>query len=270
MNEASSAAIRMSQAKASDAPAPAATPLIAPTIGCGEAAHRQDQRVVASPDLVRERQRVRLEPLAQVLAGTERPAGPGQDDRSDGRVAVDRAEGREERLLERDGQAFSASGRSRVIVATARRRLDAEIRGRHDRQAGVGQAREPRRAARRRARRRAGRPARRPRRSARRRSPRTGSRTRRRRVAARPATSRCRSGSPIEDAARRRRARSRASRARRAGGSAAASQPSPVSLEMRRRSPDTSSVQAALADHAARLPIAASWIAAGSTPHDRR
>ena len=42
-----------------------------------------------------------------------------------------------------------------------------------------------------------------------------------------------------------------------------ASQPSPVSLEIRRRSPDTSSVHGAEADQAARLRSAASWTRVG-------
>ena len=94
-------AIRMSQANASDAPAPAATPLIAPMIGLPSRAHREEQRVVASADLVRERQRVGLEALPQVLAGAERPARPGQDDRADGVVVGDRLERRAEGLLQR-------------------------------------------------------------------------------------------------------------------------------------------------------------------------
>ena len=57
----------------------------------GQAAHRPDQRVVALADLDVERGGVGLEPLAQVLAGAERPAGAGEDDGPDGRVRRERA-----------------------------------------------------------------------------------------------------------------------------------------------------------------------------------
>ena len=49
--------------------------------------HREQQRVVPGADLVREGQRVRLEPLPEVLARAEGPAGTGQDDGADGVVA---------------------------------------------------------------------------------------------------------------------------------------------------------------------------------------
>ena len=58
-NRAPSAAIRRSQAKAIDAPAPAATPLTAAITGLGSAAHRPDERVVAVAELDVERRRVR-------------------------------------------------------------------------------------------------------------------------------------------------------------------------------------------------------------------
>ena len=54
-----SAAIRMSQANASDAPAPAATPLIAADDRLRQPPHRADDRVVAVADLVARGARVR-------------------------------------------------------------------------------------------------------------------------------------------------------------------------------------------------------------------
>ena len=98
---AASAASRRSQAKASDAPAPAATPLIAPTIGWSRPRIARDDRVVALAQLDRERGRVGLEPLLEVLAGAERPAGAGQHDRPDRPVAGDRPQGRQQLLLQR-------------------------------------------------------------------------------------------------------------------------------------------------------------------------
>ena len=49
-----------------------------------EGAHRADDRVVALAELDGERRGVGLEPLLEVLAGAEGPAGAGQHDRPDG------------------------------------------------------------------------------------------------------------------------------------------------------------------------------------------
>ena len=78
----------MSQAIASEAPAPAATPLIAADDRLRQRAHRADDRVVALADLDAERRGVGLEPLAQVLAGAERTPGAGEDHGANGRVAL--------------------------------------------------------------------------------------------------------------------------------------------------------------------------------------
>ena len=83
---ASVAAMRRSAAKASDAPAPAATPLTAAMIGWSMARIAPDDRVVALAQLDVERGGVRRGPLGQVLAGAERATGAGQDDRPDGAV----------------------------------------------------------------------------------------------------------------------------------------------------------------------------------------
>ena len=88
----------MSQANASDAPAPAAMPLIAPTIGFSSRRIATDERVVALADLGGERSRVGLEALAQVLARAERTAGAGEDHDADRRVPRDAAEGLERAL----------------------------------------------------------------------------------------------------------------------------------------------------------------------------
>ena len=146
------------------------------------------------------------------------PADPGRR-RTRGRPRSGRRPGRRrspaDRLERRPSssslsgtvRALSASGRSRVTVATpsaisTRRsgRIGPGGRWRRRCQAGVGRP-PPRRAGRRPARTRAGRPARPHRRMPRRRSPRTAPRTRRRPGRSAPATSRCRSGQADQDPA---------------------------------------------------------------------
>ncbi len=121
-----SAAMRRSQAKASDGPGPGGDPVDGREHRLGQPAHREDDRVVALADLDVERCRVRREPLPEVLAGAERAARAGEDDGADGGIALRLAEDREELALEgRIVSALSASGRSSVIVATPSRDLDA-------------------------------------------------------------------------------------------------------------------------------------------------
>ena len=137
-----------------------------------ERAHRPDERVVALAELDVERRRVGLEPLLEVLAGTERPAGAGQDDGPDRRVAR-RPPGTPPSSSSLSGtvSALSASGRSSVIVATPSATSSGASRRRRPSAAHQAPATpRTRRAGRRRARTRAGRSARRRRPTARRRS----------------------------------------------------------------------------------------------------
>ena len=85
MKLAPSAAMRRSQASASEQPAPAATPLMAPMIGFSSRRMARISGHVALADLGAEVGRIRFATLLQVLPGTERAAGAGQDDGADRR-----------------------------------------------------------------------------------------------------------------------------------------------------------------------------------------
>ena len=88
----------MSQAKASDAPAPGRDAVDRPDDRLVEGAHRPDDRVVALAELDGQRRGVGLEPLLEVLAGAEGAAGAGQHDGPDGAVTGDRPERRQQVL----------------------------------------------------------------------------------------------------------------------------------------------------------------------------
>ena len=79
----------MSQANASEAPAPGGDAVDRADDRLVEPPHREDERVVALADLGVERRGVGLEALAQVLPGAERAAGTGEDHDPDGRVPGD-------------------------------------------------------------------------------------------------------------------------------------------------------------------------------------
>ncbi len=98
------AAIRRSQANASDAPAPGGH---AVDRGNDRLAHRAqgaDDRVVALPELLVERRGVRSLALRQVLAGAEGATRTGQDHRADGAVGSDPLELPAQGDLEPHGQ----------------------------------------------------------------------------------------------------------------------------------------------------------------------
>ena len=195
-NDAPSAAIRRSQAKASEAPAPAATPLIAPTIGfvkrdaspgsAGCSARGSPRRAAAASGSSRSRR--------SWPAQNARPAPVRTTARTDS-IGGEALECRQQLLLERDRQRVERVG----AVEGDRRDARRPISRRRSATARSGRrrpGRRTRRAGRRRARTRGGRRARRPRRS----SPR---RTRRRALAnssspgrRAPAIRRCRSGRP--------------------------------------------------------------------------
>src|SRR6185503_17021313 len=104
-----------------------------------ERPHRPDQRVVASTDLVGEGLGVGLESLVEILAGTERPAGAGEDDGPHGVVRREGPERRDQPLLERDGQGVERVWSVEGDGADPVGRLDPEIR--HLGQAGAANPR---------------------------------------------------------------------------------------------------------------------------------
>ncbi len=112
----------MSQASASEKPAPAAGPLTAAITGIGDPPQVDDrlvQRLGATPHFGREVDLLRLDPLLEgvdVPSGAERLAGAGHDQRPQGARSASQAKATVSSRIISGLIALNASGRSRVRV----------------------------------------------------------------------------------------------------------------------------------------------------------